>query len=192
MNVNGFMGFFVALLGLLLCRVRYWFTTGVTRAVRKGFASVQENWRDDGVIPFTNVMNDIKSAVIPQVLVFRSLMESVAHAELGIARLANTDSSHRPINAFSNFTAVVQYLSDIQLAAPFYVIIAGAGSDGDGVVIARGTQKPAGPLLRLSDANGTSPASFFIAQTNYDHWEPDEASDPRRTVHLDVSFGVAK
>ena len=33
------------------------------------------------------------------------------------------------------------------------------------------------PPLRLSNAS-----NFFIAQTNYDHWQPDPPQDPRRTA----------
>ncbi len=29
----------------------YWFTTGVTRAVRKGVAALSEDWRDTGTSP---------------------------------------------------------------------------------------------------------------------------------------------
>ena len=49
------------------------------------------------------------------------------------------------------------------------------------------------PPLRLSNTS-----KFYIAQTNYDHWQPDPATDPRRTAlerYLDdmgADIGVSK
>ena len=95
----------------------------------------------------------------------------------------------------SGFEEVVDILSNIKIAAPMYMIAAGTE---DGIVIARGNDGPAGfvlwawmlsyfsfippyhyfrPPLRLSNAS-----NYFIAQTNYDHWQPDPAEDPRRTA----------
>lgn len=142
----------------------YWFTTGVTRAVREGMVSVQENWRTDGLLDSGTVLSQIQEGVVPQVLVFRNLLTSVDPFR----------------DAAANFSQIVDHLSSVPLAAPFYIIVAGSGGDGDGVVIARSNDGVAGPILRLSDAEASG--SFFIAQTNYDHWQPDSADDPRRTV----------
>ena len=38
----------------------YWITTGVTRCVRKGFVSLQENWREDGIESTQDVFNKIE------------------------------------------------------------------------------------------------------------------------------------
>ena len=38
----------------------YWMTTGVTRCVRKGFVSLQENWREDGIERTEAVFNKIE------------------------------------------------------------------------------------------------------------------------------------
>ena len=78
-----------------------------------------------------------------QVLVFRELMTAAA----GAVPAEREVFTH---NVTKNFSQVVDLLSTVPLAAPFYVIIAGAGVSGDGVVIARDLDGPAGPLLRLS------------------------------------------
>ena len=43
----------------------YWFTTGVSRAVRRGLASVQENWRF-GSVRAADVLADVDAGVVPQ------------------------------------------------------------------------------------------------------------------------------
>lgn len=148
----------------------YWFTTGVSRAVRKGLVSVQENWRTDGTLQHEAVFRDISSGVESQIFLFRSTL------------LASADGA----TALGDYEGLVQYWSTVRLAAPFYVIMAGAGP-GQGAVIARNTTGVAAPggVLRL----GSSPAaargvdrSWYLAQTNYDHWLPDSATDPRRSA----------
>ena len=52
----------------------YWFTTGVSRAVRKGVASVQENWRTAALRPAAQVLADISAGAAPHILVFRAAL----------------------------------------------------------------------------------------------------------------------
>ena len=149
----------------------YWFTTGATRMVRKGVASLQENWRHS-VPPLSSVdvFEAIASGVMPQVWVFRHALTD--------------DLTSTPRAAEPSFQSVAQAMADIPLAAPYYVIMAGPKM-GMGLVIARNTTGVAGPLLHLArhsadpiNRNG----SWFVAQTNYDSWLPDDSSDPRRTA----------
>jgi len=63
----------------------------------------------------------------------------------------------------------------VRLAAPYYVAVAGVGR-GRGVVLARNQTAVENEPLKL-DAT-----SWYLAQTNYDHWLPDPATDPRRSV----------
>lgn len=178
----------------------YWFTTGVTRAVKKGFVSVQENWRSDGVLRAETVLADIEHGIIPQVLLFRQLMmdagnftKNSASAKPGMLQAPNINDTSAGISFVHsdakeqvlmqyNFSSVVEYLATVQLAAPFYIIMTGAGPDGDGVVITRGRSSPVGPIVRLSEV--VTHDEWFIAQTNYDRDKPDPPTDPRRTVRI--------
>ena len=97
----------------------YWFTTGVSRAVRRGLASVQENWRF-GSVRAADVLADVDAGVVPQIWVFRRAFERLAAA---------------PAATFDDFAAE---MATVRLAAPYYAIAAGAQS-GEGVVITRNT-----------------------------------------------------
>merc|ERR1712228_933871 len=54
----------------------YWFNAGVSRAVRAGVASLQENWREGATIPHEQVLQDIENGVMSQIWVFRNLLSS--------------------------------------------------------------------------------------------------------------------
>ena len=133
-----------------------WYTllsTGVSRAVKRGVASVQENWRTTEVRQLKDVMADIQSGVISQMLVFRRAFES------------------SQIRSFEDFVANV---SSTRLAAPFY-IVAGGTEASQGVAIARN--------LNGSDRTDWMPKDdFFLCQCNTDRWLPDDVQDPRRTA----------
>jgi hypothetical protein len=99
----------------------YWFTAGVTRALRPGLCSLQENWRT--IHPFQIfdfVYDDILRGALPQTWVFRYVLEHPPLAKEG----------QRP------FEAVRDFLAEVFLAAPFYVAIGGA-HPGEGAVFAR-------------------------------------------------------
>ena len=141
-----------------------WYTllsTGVSRAVKKGVATVQENWRTTEPRPVAEVIADIEAGVMPQMLVFRSLL-TAAHA--------------KP-TSFSEFVAASTV---VRLAAPYYVIASGPDA-GDGVVIARNLTGSDGTARLAEQGDRSAPGDFFLAQTNYDRSLPDSPSDPRRT-----------
>ena len=85
----------------------YWFTTGVTRAVRKGLVSLQENWRYASIEgvgkAFNSVFRDIESGVVPQTWVFR----------------------HTLTDPTPDFETLLLELSSNHLAAPYYIGMAG-------------------------------------------------------------------
>merc|ERR1712205_299592 len=88
-----------------------WYTllsTGTSRAVRRGVASVQENWRHTKPRKLQDTMNDIKNGVISQMLVFR-------RAFVG----AHLDHSNGMPWYFDDFVANV---STTPLAAPFFIV----------------------------------------------------------------------
>lgn len=150
----------------------YWFTSGVTRVVRKGVASAQENWRTTGVLAAADVLRDIAAGAVPHVFAFRAVLapedERTAARSFDEATLAWT----------SQF-----------FAAPEYIIAAGPAT-GDGMVIARNPNASQNPPLGVLHLNETDDGWFF-AQSNYDHWEKDNEIDPRRSAaeHLFREFG---
>ena len=134
----------------------YWFTTGVSRVVSPGLASVQENWRTTTTRTLADVLADAAAGVVPQILLFRDTL---------LRRPAPPPS----------FDALVASFRTVRLAAPFYIVAAGVRA-GEGVVIARNLTGVDGSR-RLGATSG-----FYLAQTNYDAWLPDPVADPRRTV----------
>lgn len=135
----------------------YWVTTGVTRAVRAGVASLQENWRSyPAPTPLSKTLAFIASGTpVPQVWVFRDLL---------------TQEPPPP-----NFAAVSAHLEHVPLAAPYYAIAAGPG--GEGVVMARNETGSELTSILGVDAD----AKAFLVQTNYDRDQKDPSADPRRT-----------
>jgi hypothetical protein len=96
----------------------------------------------------------------------------------------------------NNFESALDNLSDGELIADVYYIVAGI-SAGEGAVISRNRQN-ATDIWRLN-----SPSRWFEVQTNYDHWEQPPWFDNRVTpandammkmgqnnVTLDGMFGV--
>lgn len=141
----------------------YWFTGGVSRAVKKGVASVQENWRQVGMLRMADVLADISAGAVPHIYAFRNV-------------LAPEDDQQ----VAKSFGEATQLFINQPLAAPYYVIAAGPDA-GDGMIIARepnATNNPPQGVLSLKDSKD----GWFIAQSNYDHWTPDNEGDPRRTA----------
>jgi len=149
----------------------YWFTTGVTRALAAGLASVQENWRTTSPVPtLGQVMTLIEAGeATPQVFVFR-------------AALLNATAAGRQ-RTNNNFEALVAALSTVPLAAPFYVVVAGT-RPGEGAILTRNETGIDGPDADATQdraevavsASGVAyprlPASGAgsLVQTNYDWW----------------------
>ena len=172
----------------------YWFAGGVTRAVKKGLASVQENWRTPDVgepIPLkVSWPLIVYGGVIPQTWVFRKVFESEP----------------------KDFDALVTTLATMKLGAPYYVAVAGT-QPGQGVVFAR--TSPMGQFgmtenekdtvvwgrernrsfgfpdgierLNANPTNGQPPV-WYLVQTNSDRWMEDV--NPRRHVSR-LAFATA-
>jgi N-acylethanolamine-hydrolysing acid amidase len=129
----------------------YWFTTGVTRVVRKGVASLQENWRHtENPIAAAEVFAQIQQGVMPQVFAFR-------HA-LSIDLPSN--SSELIALATPSYSSVLQAMIDVPLASPYYVIVTGINA-GEGAIIARNNTGAAEALFLKDSAD-----SWFIAQVS--------------------------
>lgn len=140
----------------------YWFTSGLTRMVRKGTASLQENWRwpPTKLLHRDRVLTDITQGVMPQSWIFRSVLSAPA---------------------LRDFQTLVSHLVEMRMGAPYYVAIGGIRS-GEGAIFARAGLGEVGSLAgpgvqRLLASNGT----WYLVQTNSDRWNPDPESDCRRT-----------
>merc|ERR1712216_670018 len=94
----------------------------------------------------------------------------------------------------------IDFLSSTPLILGGYITVAGA-APGEGAVVTRNSTM-AEKVQRLSDGLPTE-KPWFLVQTNYDGWEPDPASDNRKTsavclleeigqddVSLDALWGV--
>lgn len=127
-------------------------TTGVSRGMRRGVASVQENWRSQ-TRKLEDVMTDIQSGVISQMLVFRRAFESPE---------------------IQSFDAFLHNVSNTRLAAPFYIVAAGP-EPRQAVAIARN-------LYGSDGTDWLQKGDFFLCQCNTDRWLPDDVEDPRRTA----------
>ena len=143
----------------------YWFTTGLSRAVAPGLASMQENWRTTETRPLAAVLSDVARGVVPQIFVFRRSLLGPWPGQL--------ESPPK------SFEALVTEMMSVPLAAPYYVVMAGVHA-GEGVVIARNLSGVDG-VSRLPTASDVG-GEWFLAQTNYDRWLPDPLSDPRRST----------
>lgn len=152
----------------------YWFTTGLSRVVKKGIASIQENWRTTYTIPATTVINDIVAGVVPQIWVFRQAMLGSGT----FSGASSTSGSTTAAAAAVTFASLQQQMMSVRLAAPYYIVMAGTQS-GEGAIFARNQTHVEGPgPLMLNSRQGV----WGLAQTNYDHWLPDPSTDPRRTA----------
>uniref|UniRef100_A0A7S3GIA7 N-acylethanolamine-hydrolyzing acid amidase n=1 Tax=Palpitomonas bilix TaxID=652834 RepID=A0A7S3GIA7_9EUKA len=72
--------------------------------------------------------------------------------------------------------------STISLAAPIYIIMAGS-QPGEGCVVTRDRDAP----VDVWDLSATG--SWYLIETNYDHWQPAPAGDDRRDYgikHMDA------
>lgn len=170
----------------------YWFTTGTSRMVRKGVASVQENWRTTSPRTAATVFKDIGHGAVPQILVFRQVL-------LGMKCSGRLNECTAADNGFARLIASLRSTS---LAAPYYVVVAGA-KENEGVVITRSHSR-VDSELRLGTIKNHP---WYLLQTNYDQCAivpsggntstapcvplPDSRVDPRRTAGENTlaSFG---
>jgi len=76
------------------------------------------------------------------------------------------------------FSDAVNALANVPVAAPVYLIVGGAQTD-QGAVVTRDRTKAVDvwkygvPDVRCAD--------WYLVETNYDHWLPDNTKDPRQT-----------
>ena len=112
--------------------------------VKKGVVSVQENWRTDAVIPHEQVFTDLAQGIPPQIFVFRHMLEKQSQqsqqSQRSSSRLKSDGSiggdghdgyvSHVNPDEESGlsgglFSDLVEQMSSVRLAAPFYIVMAG-------------------------------------------------------------------
>ena len=154
----------------------YWFTTGVTRGVRQGAVSFQENWRTLKVQPVADTLEMIEGGAVPHVFVFRLVFLHLAEAEAGAGAGAGDGAgagagdgaAHVSVRvpAPSPFDAAVSMVRRFPLAAPYYVVAAGVSA---GVIIARSPAAVDSELwLPSPPPSPAASAPWFVVQTNYD------------------------
>jgi hypothetical protein len=73
-----------------------------------------------------------------------------------------------------DFEAALARLAVAPITAPVYYIVGGVTA-GQGAVVTRNRTAAVGEVFRMADAE-----TWFLVQTNYDHWMPVPASDDRR------------
>ena len=86
-------------------------------------------------------------------------------------REGDTIAIRRAFETFDTFAQVVKYLGSVPVVAPTYYIIGGV-SGNEGAVITRNRWDTAN-YWYLSDT------TWFLVETNYDHWKPQPANDDR-------------
>ncbi|KAF4752874.1 hypothetical protein FOZ62_028276 [Perkinsus olseni] len=150
----------------------FWFAASIETAEVPGHLSMQANTRyypSYKTWPTKQSMFDhIQEGRVPAVLAYREMIER---------------------RGVIDFDEAVDFTSNnLPLSCPVYFAMVGAGSDFRAAVISRdedglavyanGTRSE--PLYL--DKQGDEANDWYLVQTNYDHWEEDSPSDPRRTV----------
>lgn len=140
-------------------------TAGFMTALVPGVASVQENWRfSRPPLSHTLVLGQIDAGLLPQVYLFRQAM----------------------LNAPPSFASIVAAISSARLAAPMYAAVGGRnGSVAAGLIVTKAASPAADPPQGRIALDGQR---WGLVQTNYDHFLPDPADDPRRSVAEAVLF----
>jgi N-acylethanolamine-hydrolysing acid amidase len=123
----------------------YWFTTGTSRMVMPGVVSIQENWRMGETLALADLLEDFDDGVPPHIFVFRRALEGVVQ------------------DPTIDFEDLVEQMSTMRLASPYYVVMAGP-KKMQGAVIARnnaGVASPDGEILRLGEDDGNPYYCYF-------------------------------
>ncbi|EER18298.1 hypothetical protein Pmar_PMAR005204 [Perkinsus marinus ATCC 50983] len=90
-----------------------------------------------------------------------------------------------------DFEPAVEYLSKCPMAVPAYLSMAGTGDefkavvltrDEDGLAIDQNGEVHEPAYLNNQTGDYSEADNWYLVQTNYDRWEADPISDPRRTV----------
>lgn len=142
----------------------YWFTTGIVTAYKANVLSIQENYRFL-TQEYQSIIAMVKTNRIPQVLLFREILSE-------------------PDVTFSQCSNLV---GTTPLISPMYAIMGGIKGVHDGQIITRMIDDYVildfANITQNSTGNyaGYNPA-YYMVQTNYDVWEIDPASDPRRSM----------
>jgi hypothetical protein len=100
--------------------------------------------------------------------------------DLFLLRRMSTLATIRQVvqDATSFEDAVDRFSKNVSLAADSYFVLGGTKA-GEGAVVTRSRGTKDVDVWRLGDdANAT----WFVLETNYDHWKPAGAHDDRRTV----------
>jgi N-acylethanolamine-hydrolysing acid amidase len=95
-------------------------------------------------------------------------------------------------NKEMDFESAVNSLANSHVIAPSYIIVGGA-KPGEGVVITR-DRTASKDLWRMNPEsdNNTSSGSWYLVETNYDHWEPPPAGDDRRDPAIKAMDGTTR
>ena len=121
----------------------YWITTGVMTAVKRGVASLQENWRFRATgatgpqAPGPMLAGIARGRITPQVLVFRRALLAPG----------------------ASYASVVAAVRDAPLASPEYVVVGGPA--GSGAVVARDPGRGVANFTVL-EAHGNDENGFFL------------------------------
>eukprot|EP01006_Ploeotia_vitrea_P051220 TRINITY_DN67533_c3_g4_i2.p1 TRINITY_DN67533_c3_g4~~TRINITY_DN67533_c3_g4_i2.p1 ORF type:complete len:366 (-),score=34.87 TRINITY_DN67533_c3_g4_i2:435-1532(-) len=135
----------------------YWITTGFVTGVKKGVITVEENWRtSDPKLSKEKTIQLLESgSVIPQTSAFRLVMEN---------------------DELDTYEKAFEALKTMKMSAPEYMIMSGPEKHQAAVVTVMGPEEQS-RVLTIEESS-----TWFLVQTNYDHWKPDPPNDPRRTV----------
>jgi len=136
----------------------YWFNTGVMTAYKQQSMTFEENWRSIEY-PYYTILQWIEDGVIPQVFIFRDLL-----------------SQQPPIS----WDDALYYVNTVFLASPMYVIMASLNGYSDGAIITRGINDTV--YYNFYNISNSTDPTWYMVQTNYDHWLPDPPDDDRRTI----------
>ena len=144
----------------------YWFASGFVTVSAIDRVTMQENWRYNDRNPpqtMAEIVHRIgNDPVVPQVLMYRFVLEKV---------IANTTGPQA-------FQDAKQFLLTSTFAAPFYAIMSGAGRQG--AVLSIAWNNSLNVEANIGD-HGSEDGKWYMVQTNYDRWQPDPVTDPRRT-----------
>jgi hypothetical protein len=133
----------------------YWSGAGFMTVFMPGVVSMQENWRmlyQD--VNGSEIVDGIAAGAMSQNWFFREALFT------------------RNLRAFDD---IVKFVATTPTPGPMYGIIAGAGKN-QGAIVTRDPYREI-PVILLS-----AQSTWYLVQTNYDHWLPDPKDDPRRVT----------
>merc|ERR1712000_55029 len=118
--------------------------------------------------------------------VAKSLFDMLTEFEFGIKNYPNAHFVaflvRDVVMRAQNYSQAVDMLSHKELMADVYYTVSGIHA-GEGIVITRNRTAPDNVWPLGSMASG--PGSWFVLETNYDHWKPAPVFDDRRDAGYD-------